>query len=175
MKKRTLWIVLLCLALMLSGCGAGTEAGLEQERLADTSGPAAQVEQAEAPPSDVEAAETSEAEPSAETLPEDGTYSIKLTLEGGSGKAKIESPATLQVADGKATARVTWSSPNYDYMLVDDQKYLPVNTAGNSVFEIPVTVFDQPMTVIGDTVAMSTPHEVEYTLTFHSDTLSNIE
>ena len=51
MKKRTLWIVLLCLALMLSGCGAGTEAGLEQERLADTSGTAAQVEQAEAPPS----------------------------------------------------------------------------------------------------------------------------
>ena len=70
MKKRTLWIVLLCLALMLSGCGAGTEAGLEQERLADTSGTAAQVEQAEASPSDVEAAETSEAEPSAETLPE---------------------------------------------------------------------------------------------------------
>ena len=70
MKKRTLWIVLLCLALMLSGCGAGTEAGLEQERLADTSGTAAQVEQAEAPPSDVEAAATSEAEPSAETLPE---------------------------------------------------------------------------------------------------------
>ena len=66
MKKRTLWIVLLCLALMLSGCGAGTEAGLEQERLADTSGTAAQVEQAEASPSDVEAAETSEAE----TLPE---------------------------------------------------------------------------------------------------------
>ena len=108
-------------------------------------------------------------------MPEDGTYSIKLTFEGGSGKAKMESPATLQVADGKATARVTWSSPNYDYMLVDDQKYLPVTTAGNSVFEIPVTVFDQPMTVIGDTVAMSTPHEVEYTLTFHSDTLSNIE
>ena len=70
MKKRTLWIVLLCLALMLSGCGAGTEAGLEQERLADTSGTAAQVEQAEASPSDAEAAETSEAEPSAETLPE---------------------------------------------------------------------------------------------------------
>lgn len=69
MKKRTLWIVLLCLALMLSGCGAGTEAGLEQERLADTSGTAVQVKQAEASPSDVEAAETSEAEPSAETLP----------------------------------------------------------------------------------------------------------
>ena len=111
----------------------------------------------------------------AEGMPEDGTYRVDLTFEGGSGKAKIESPATLVVAEGKATATVTWSSPNYDYMLVDDQKYLPVNTDGNSVFEIPITVFDQPITVIGDTVAMSTPHEVTYTLTFHSDTLSNVE
>lgn len=111
----------------------------------------------------------------AEGMPEDGTYRVDLTFEGGSGKAKIESPATLVVAEGKATATVTWSSPNYDYMLVDDQKYLPVNTDGNSVFEIPITVFDQPITVIGDTVAMSTPHEVTYTLSFHSDTLSNVE
>ena len=62
-----------------------------------------------------------------------------------------------------------WNSPNYDYMLVDGDKYLPVNTTGDSVFEIPVKSFDEPITVIGDTVAMSKPHEVEYTLTFHSD------
>ena len=64
-----------------------------------------------------------------------------------------------------------WSSPNYDYMIVDDEKYFPVNTDGNSVFEIPVAALDTPLTVIGDTVAMSKPHEIEYTLTFLSDTL----
>ncbi len=68
---------------------------------------------------------------------------------------------------------VQWSSPNYDYMIVDGQKYMPVNTDGNSVFEIPVKL-DTPMQVIGDTVAMSKPHEVEYTLTFHSDSATEV-
>ena len=76
---------------------------------------------------------------------------------------------------GKVTADIQWSSPNYDYMLVDGEKFLPVNTEGNSVFEIPVAAFDEPVTVIGDTVAMSKPHEIEYTLTFHSDTIKALD
>lgn len=105
----------------------------------------------------------------------DGAYTVELTFEGGSGKAKILSPATITVAGESMTAAIQWSSPNYDYMIVEGEKYLPVNTEGNSVFEIPVSVLDEPMTVIGDTVAMSTPHEIEYTLTFHSDTLKPLE
>lgn len=100
---------------------------------------------------------------------QDGTYSVDITFEGGSGKAEILSPITVTIAGGKATATAKWNSPNYDYMLVDGEKYLPVNTEGDSVFEIPVLCFDEPMQVVGDTVAMSKPHEVEYTLTFHSD------
>lgn len=106
---------------------------------------------------------------------EDGSYTIELTMEGGSGRASIQSPAQLAIADGAATATLEWSSPNYDYMLVNGEKYLPVNTEGNSVFEVPVEALDAPLTMIGDTVAMSTPHEVEYTVTFHSDTLQNAE
>ena len=106
---------------------------------------------------------------------EDGSYTIELTMEGGSGRASIQSPAQLAIADGAATAILEWSSPNYDYMLVNGEKYLPVNTGGNSVFEVPVEALDAPLTMIGDTVAMSTPHEVEYTVTFHSDTLQNAE
>ena len=106
---------------------------------------------------------------------EDGSYTIELTMEGGSGRASIQSPAQLAIADGAATAILEWSSPNYDYMLVNGEKYLPVNTEGNSVFEVPVEALDAPLTMIGDTVAMSTPHEVEYTVTFHSDTLQNAE
>ena len=106
---------------------------------------------------------------------EDGTYTIELTMEGGSGRASIQSPAQLAVADGAATATLEWSSPNYDYMLVNGEKYLPVNTEGNSVFEVPVEALDAPLTMIGDTVAMSTPHEVEYTVTFHSETLESTE
>ena len=106
---------------------------------------------------------------------EDGSYTIELTMEGGSGRASIQSPAQIAVTDGAATATLEWSSPNYDYMLVNGEKYLPVNTEGNSVFEVPVEALDAPLTMIGDTVAMSTPHEVEYTVTFHSETLESAE
>ena len=64
---------------------------------------------------------------------------------------------------------MVWSSPNYDYMKVGEEKFLPVNQGGEtSMFEIPVTVFDRKMAVAADTTAMSTPHEIEYTLQFDS-------
>lgn len=94
----------------------------------------------------------------------DGEYTVEVTMEGGSGRASIQSPTELTIENGQAQAEIVWSSSHYDYMMVDGDKYLPVNTEGNSTFEIPVSVFDEPMTVIGDTTAMSVPHEVEYTL-----------
>ena len=111
------------------------------------------------------------AQSAAAEAPADGTYTCDVTLEGGSGRATVESPAALTVADGRMTATIVWSSPNYDYMLVDGEKYLPTNTEGNSTFEIPVAALDTPLDVVGDTVAMSTPHEIEYTLTFASASL----
>lgn len=99
---------------------------------------------------------------------QDGTYQMEVELLGGSGRASVASPAKVEIKDGKAVATLEWSSPNYDYMVVDGEKYLPVNTEGNSVFQIPVEAFDQDIVVIADTVAMSTPHEIEYTLNFHA-------
>lgn len=99
---------------------------------------------------------------------QDGTYQMEVELFGGSGRASVTSPAKVEIKDGKAVATLEWSSPNYDYMVVDGEKYLPVNTEGNSVFQIPVEAFDQDIAVIADTVAMSTPHEIEYTLNFHA-------
>ena len=101
----------------------------------------------------------------AETLA-DGTYTIAVTLEGGSGKANIQSPCTLTVADGKMTAQIVWSSSHYDYMLVDGERYDALSNEDGSTFEIPVSALDTPLAVIGDTTAMSTPHEIEYTLMF---------
>ena len=100
---------------------------------------------------------------------EDGEYAISVDLEGGTGKTTVTSPAGLIVRDGLAYARIEWSSTHYDYMLVGGEKFLPINEEGYSTFEIPITVFNKPMPVVADTVAMSTPHEIEYTLTFHSD------
>ena len=99
---------------------------------------------------------------------QDGTYQMEVELLGGSGRPTDTSPAKLEIKAGTAVATLEWSSPNYDYMVVDGEKYLPVNTEGNSVFQIPVEAFDQDIAVIADTVAMSTPHEIEYTLNFHA-------
>ncbi len=104
-------------------------------------------------------------------VPADGAYTCAVTLEGGSGRATVESPAALRVEQGQIFATLVWSSPNYDYMLVDGQRYEPVNTEGNAVFEIPIGGFDRPLPVVADTVAMSTPHEISYILTFDSTSL----
>lgn len=102
---------------------------------------------------------------------EEGEHTAEVTLEGGSGKATVDSPAVIRMNGDECTAVITWSSPHYDYMIVDGQRYEPVNTEGNSVFEIPVPYFDSPFDVIADTTAMSEPHEIEYKLTFDSSTL----
>ena len=101
----------------------------------------------------------------------DGNYKVAVSLSGGSGKASVTSPTILKMKDGVCTAVIEWSSSNYDYMLVGDEKFEPLVPEGNSTFEIPVLYFDRPMTVIADTVAMSEPHEITYTLAFSSESL----
>lgn len=105
----------------------------------------------------------------------DGTYTIDVQLEGGSGKASVQSPAQLRIENGIAYATIIWSSSNYDYMKVDDVQYLPLNTDGNSTFEIPVKAFDRKLPVLADTTAMSTPHEIQYTLYFDAATVENAQ
>ena len=102
----------------------------------------------------------------------DGSYTAEVAFSGGSGKSHIESPVTLTVKDGAVTATVVWSSSKYDYMLVDGERCDVLTTEPGSTFEIPVAAFDTDLTVIGDTTAMSTPHEIEYTLNFASATLT---
>ena len=102
----------------------------------------------------------------------DGTYTCEVTLEGGSGRASVTSPAQIIVKDGNVTAEIIWSSSNYDFMEVNGERFDPVNADGNSTFEIPVTGFDYKMPVSADTTAMSTPHLIDYTLTFDSASLT---
>lgn len=101
----------------------------------------------------------------------DGTYTVEAVLAGGSGRASVESPAEMVVENGEVTATIVMSSENYDYMIVGEEKYFPVNTEGNSTFEIPVMGFDYNMPVKADTTAMSEPHEIDYTLYFDSKTI----
>lgn len=103
-----------------------------------------------------------------ETDLEDGEYSIQVDLEGGSGKASVSSPTLMLVKNGRMYAELQWSSSNYDYMIVDGEKFQNESEEGrNSVFTIPVTALDDKIEVIADTLAMGAPHEIDYTLTFY--------
>ena len=105
---------------------------------------------------------------------DDGEYSVSVSLEGGSGKASVASPTILIVRQGKAYARLTWSSSNYDYMIVGTETYTNAAAEGvNSTFEIPIACWDNKMPVIADTTAMGRPHEVAYNLTFYEDSIGS--
>jgi hypothetical protein len=107
---------------------------------------------------------------------EDGSYLIDVDLAGGTGRADIPSPVALEVSEGLGAATLVWTSPNYDYMLVEGKKYLPISKAGeNSTFQVPVTAYDEGVSVIGDTTAMGEPHEIEYTLTFDAGTVRDYD
>lgn len=106
---------------------------------------------------------------------EDGSYTVEVKLEGGSGRASVEPLAELSVKDGSAFAKISWSSDKYDKMEVDGETYLPEINDGHSEFEIPVKCFDFNMPVSANTTAMSTPHMIDYTLYFDSGTIKKCE
>ena len=104
----------------------------------------------------------------------DGEYSIQVNMTGGSGRASVTSPTWFIVKDGKAYAKLMWSSTYYDYMIVGGKKYLNETTdGGNSTFTIPVPVMDERFPVIADTTAMGDPVEIEYELSFYHDTIGS--
>lgn len=105
----------------------------------------------------------------------DGSYTIDVTLEGGTGRASVLSPAKLEITEGQAFATIVWSSSNYDYMLVDGQRWDMISVEGGSTFRIPVAGLDGHLEVTADTVAMGTPHEIDYTLFFDAATLAREE
>ncbi len=97
---------------------------------------------------------------------EEESFLVDISFEGGSGKAYIKSPVEVTKKDGKLTAKFIWSSKNYDYMLVNGIRYDNENNGGESTFTVEIDNIDEPLVVIGDTVAMSTPHEIEYLITW---------
>lgn len=104
----------------------------------------------------------------------DGEYSIEVNMTGGSGRASVTSPTLLIIRNGKAYAKLYWSSTYYDYMIVDGVKYQNnTRDGGTSTFIIPITSMDAPVPVIADTTAMGDPLEISYQLTFYADTIGS--
>ena len=149
MKTRKIYLIIITLLILLTGCTGYPAAGggTGQENSAG-----------------------SISENDKDTGLHDGEYEVPLTLEGGTGKASVGSPARVIIEDGDIHAFIVWSSDRYDFMIVDGKKYLPEDdedaVEGHSVFKIPVKSPDDEINIIADTTAMSTPHEIEYVLRF---------
>ncbi len=102
----------------------------------------------------------------------DGSYWIRVSMTGGSGRASISSPTGFYVKDGQATADIHWSSASYDYMKLDGVRYDAfTDAAGHSAMTIPVSTLDTAIPVLADTTAMSKPYEIEYQLSFDGSAL----
>lgn len=98
----------------------------------------------------------------AETIA-DGVYvPEKFIWTGGSGRAGITCPEVV-VYEGQAYATIVFGSTNYGYVRIEEEKYLPSYEDGTAVFEIPV-VLNEDNTIIGMTTAMSSEHEITYTI-----------
>ena len=188
-KKRVTAVILSAMMCMqiFTGCGAknnaaAVEGGAGQTAMESAQGAAGTVTEENAQTAEENVQGTADQDGTEESMtgndaaeradstevsvPEDGEYTVEVTLEGGSGKATVDSQAKVTVKDGVAYATITWSSTHYDYMIVNGEKYLNENEGGNSTFTFPIDGIPCEMDVIGDTTAMSTPHEIDYTLTF---------
>lgn len=99
----------------------------------------------------------------------DGTYPVEFTFEGGSGRGGVES-ISAELNGGKVSELyITMTSPNYDYCIYYDEQYVNSSEEGNSVFIVPFV--EESFLLTADTVAMSQPHEVDYTVTLDMDSL----
>ena len=98
----------------------------------------------------------------------DGVYEPDgFTFSGGTGRVTISCPQ-VTVSDGRATALITFSSPNYGYVRVGGETYYGEHDGDTSNFVIPVRL-NADMDIAGMTTAMSVEHEVAYAIHIRID------
>lgn len=111
-----------------------------------------------------------------ENLFPEGDFQTEIMLEGGTGRTTIQSPARVRIENDVITAEIVWSSPNYDLMIVGDKEYTPLsNENGQSVFMVEIPSLDVPLEIKAETVAMSAPHLIDYTITVSGREILNSE
>ncbi len=89
-----------------------------------------------------------------------GDYTF--TWSGGSGRVDITCPGIRVTPEG-TTAVLVFSSPHYEYVKVDGETYPTTCDDSSSTAEIPAQL-NRAFEILACTTAMSTPHEICYTL-----------
>ena len=103
----------------------------------------------------------------------DGEYTAEVKLKGTLEEVSVKSPASLNIKDGEAVAKVRWDSKSIDYMIVDSRKYFPISEEETSVFEVPIYVFDNPINVTLGGKNNGQIQEIQCTLTFDSQSIES--
>ena len=182
--RRMLAVVMVVFLLLLSGCGARPGAAdvavtksAQVVGKAEVSGESSSAADTDKSSSGAQLSGTSLSAAGLRSFSElseipDGSYWIRVSMTGGSGRASISSPTGFYVKDGQATADIHWSSASYDYMKLDGVRYEAfTDTAGHSAMTIPVSALNTAIPVLADTTAMSKPYEIEYQLSFDGSAL----
>ena len=182
--RRMLAVVMVVFLLLLSGCGARPGAAdvavtksAQVVGKAEVSGESSSAADTDKSSSGAQLSGTSVTAAGLLSFSElseipDGSYWIRVSMTGGSGRASISSPTGFYVKDGQATADIHWSSASYDYMKLDGVRYEAfTDTAGHSAMTIPVSALNTAIPVLADTTAMSKPYEIEYQLSFDGSAL----
>ncbi len=182
--RRMLAVVMVVFLLLLSGCGARPGAAdvavtksAQVVGKAEVSGESSSAADTDKSSSGAQLSGTSVTAVGLLSFSElseipDGSYWIRVSMTGGSGRASISSPTGFYVKEGQATADIHWSSASYDYMKLDGVRYDAfTDAAGHSAMTIPVSALNTAIPVLADTTAMSKPYEIEYQLSFDGSAL----
>ena len=131
------FVALLCLVLMLTGCGAS---------------------------SDDNVSVSGNAEPGTDTqVTDDGAEYYtpdKFSFEGGTGKVGISCEAII-IDNDETFATIQFSSDAYTYIRVGDEKTNCDHGEGTSYATIPI-ILNANNTIYAETTKMSEAHEIEY-------------
>lgn len=101
-----------------------------------------------------------------EDVIKDGTYKPDdFTFSGGTGRVTITCPEVI-VKEGKATARIVFSSASYTKLQVNGVTYISIvdSSAKTSTFCDVAVALNQDVTITGTTEAMGEPKDIEYVI-----------
>lgn len=94
----------------------------------------------------------------------DGVYTPdSFSWSGGTGKVSITC-SKVTVTGGQAYATITFSSPHYQYVKANGNVYYPSAKTGSSTSFVNPVELNKNNSVVGMTTAMSTAHEIKYTI-----------
>lgn len=106
---------------------------------------------------------------------EEGVYTAdEFTAEGGTGKVTFTCNNIL-VKDGQILAEITATSAKLTQVVVNGETYVPEvdSKKGTATFTIPVVLNSTTKATV-TTVAMSAPHDIDYTFTIKVNDFENL-